>query len=145
MYLCVCTIFLSKNGTVKMNLKNFLKSSILIGFEKNNHLCKVNIPKILRNIGTDSSVFQIHVIWDQSSWTTRLLFFFLGLFLIRVIIRASLIAPLVKNLPALQETPVQFLGREDPLEKDTPGFLPGESRGQRSLAGYSPWGRKSQT
>jgi len=27
----------------------------------------------------------------------------------------------------------------------TPGFLPGESHGQRSLAGYSPWGHKSQT
>ena len=24
----------------------------------------------------------------------------------------------------------------------TPGFLPGESHGQRSLVGYSPWGRK---
>ena len=24
----------------------------------------------------------------------------------------------------------------------TPAFLPGESRGQRSLAGYSPWGDK---
>ena len=32
--------------------------------------------------------------------------------------RASLIAPLVKNLPAVQETQVQFLGREDPLERD---------------------------
>ena len=30
---------------------------------------------------------------------------------------ASLIAQLVKNLPAMQETPVQFLGQEDPLEK----------------------------
>ena len=30
---------------------------------------------------------------------------------------ASLIAQLVKKLPAMQETPVQFLGREDPLEK----------------------------
>ena len=29
----------------------------------------------------------------------------------------SLVAHLVKNLPAMQETPVQFLGREDPLEK----------------------------
>ena len=27
----------------------------------------------------------------------------------------------------------------------TPVFLPGESHRQRSLAGYSPWGRKSQT
>ena len=32
-------------------------------------------------------------------------------------LRASLIAQLVKNLPAIQETPVQFLGQEDPLEK----------------------------
>ena len=29
----------------------------------------------------------------------------------------SLIAQLVKNPPAMQETPVQFLGQEDPLEK----------------------------
>ena len=29
----------------------------------------------------------------------------------------SLIAQLVKNSPAMQKTPVQFLGREDPLEK----------------------------
>ena len=31
--------------------------------------------------------------------------------------RASLVAQLVKNLPAMQETPVWFLGWEDPLEK----------------------------
>ena len=31
--------------------------------------------------------------------------------------RASLIAQLVKNAPAMQETPVQFLDQEDPLEK----------------------------
>ena len=30
---------------------------------------------------------------------------------------ASLVAQLVKNLPAMQETPVRFLSREDPLEK----------------------------
>ena len=30
---------------------------------------------------------------------------------------ASLIAQLVKNSPAMQQTPVRFLGREDPLEK----------------------------
>ena len=28
-----------------------------------------------------------------------------------------LIAQLVKNLPAMKKTPVQFLGQEDPLEK----------------------------
>ena len=32
---------------------------------------------------------------------------------------ASLVAQLVKNLPARQETLVWFLGREDPLEKGT--------------------------
>ena len=31
--------------------------------------------------------------------------------------RASLVAQKVKNLPAMQETQVQSLGREDPLEK----------------------------
>ena len=39
----------------------------------------------------------------------------------------------------------QSLGREDPLEKEmepTPVFLSGESHGQRSLVGYSPWGHK---
>ena len=34
-----------------------------------------------------------------------------------VYIRASLIVQLVKNPPAMQETPVRFLGREDHLEK----------------------------
>ena len=51
----------------------------------------------------------------------------------------------VQNLLAMQVTPVHFLGPED-----SPGggsgnpriFLPGESHGQRSLAGYSPRGCK---
>ena len=30
---------------------------------------------------------------------------------------ASLVAQLVKNLPVMEETLFQFLGREDPLEK----------------------------
>ena len=57
---------------------------------------------------------------------------------------------MVKNLPAMQETWVQSLGREDPLEKGrrkwrrkwqpTPAFLPRESCGQRSLVGCGPWG-----
>ena len=32
-------------------------------------------------------------------------------------LQASLIVQLVKNLPAMQETSVQFLGLEDPLQK----------------------------
>ena len=34
-----------------------------------------------------------------------------------MVARASLIAQLVKNSPAMQETPVRFLGWGDPLEK----------------------------
>ena len=50
-----------------------------------------------------------------------------------------------RNLPTMRETQVQPLGQEDPLEKgmaSTPVFLPGESHGQKSLVGYSPWGCK---
>ena len=32
--------------------------------------------------------------------------------------KASLVTQAVKNLPAMWETRVHFLGREDPLEKD---------------------------
>ena len=61
---------------------------------------------------------------------------------------ASLVAQSVKNLLAMQETWVQFLDLEDPLEKGTattPVFWPGESHGQRSLASHSPWSHKSRT
>ena len=34
-----------------------------------------------------------------------------------IILRASWVAQLVKNLPTIQETPVRFLGWEDLLEK----------------------------
>ena len=61
--------------------------------------------------------------------------------------RASQVAPVVKNLP---------MNAADICELDpwvgkipcrrawqpTPVFLPGESHGQRSLEGYSPWGHK---
>ena len=30
---------------------------------------------------------------------------------------SSLVAQMVKNLPAMQETQIQFLGQEEPLEK----------------------------
>ena len=45
----------------------------------------------------------------------------------------------------IHETGVRSLGREDPLDKGMTtylSFLPGEFRGQRSLAVYSPWSRK---
>ena len=56
---------------------------------------------------------------------------------------ASRVAQMVKHLPAMQETWVQSLGQEEPLEKEwqpTPVFWPGISHGQKSMVGYSPWG-----
>ena len=57
----------------------------------------------------------------------------------------TLVAQTVRNQPAMQETWVQSLGLEDPLEKKMaipPLFLPGEFHGQKSLAACSPWGCK---
>ena len=54
---------------------------------------------------------------------------------------ASLVAQLVKNVPALQETWVRSLGWENPWRRErlpTPVFWPGEFHGQRNLAGYNP-------
>ena len=64
---------------------------------------------------------------------------------------AYLIAQTVKNLPAMWETWVLFLVREDPLEKERTSHssilawkIPGKefSKEQRSPAGYSTWDRK---
>ena len=55
------------------------------------------------------------------------------------------VAQMVKNLPATQETQVRSLGQEDTLEEEMAthsSIPPGEFRGQRSLAGYSPRGCK---
>ena len=57
----------------------------------------------------------------------------------------SLVVQMVKSLPVMQETWIQSLGQDDPLQKEllpTPVFLPGEFHGQRRLTGYSPWGHK---
>ena len=59
--------------------------------------------------------------------------------------RIFLVAQMVKNLPAKQETGFSpwvgkiFWRRE---WQSHPVFLPGKSHGQRSLVGYSSWGRK---
>ena len=57
-----------------------------------------------------------------------------------------MITPAVKGLPAnagVVRSQVWSLGREAPLEEGwqpTPVISPGESHGQRNLAGYSPQG-----
>ena len=56
-----------------------------------------------------------------------------------------LVARVVKRLSTMREARVQSLIREDPRRRkwqSTLVLLPGKSHGQRSLVGYSPWGRK---
>ena len=58
----------------------------------------------------------------------------------------SQVVLVVKNLPASSREPDSIsLGGKIPWRKKwqpTPVFLPGKSHGQRSLVGYSPWGRR---
>ena len=61
---------------------------------------------------------------------------------------ASLVIQMVKNLPAMQETQVQSVGQEDSLEKEMAthsSILAWRIPWTEELAGYSPWGCKSQT
>ena len=64
----------------------------------------------------------------------------------RTAVEASLKAHMEKNLPAMQETWVQSLGQQDSLEEGMGTHssilawkIPWT---ERSLMGYSPWGRK---
>ena len=59
----------------------------------------------------------------------------------------SLVAQMVKRLPIMQETQVQYnpwAGKTSWRRKrqPTPIFLPAKSHGWRSLVGYHPWGRR---
>lgn len=61
---------------------------------------------------------------------------------------ASQVALVGKNPPVMQETQEMWVwpvSQEDPWRKawqPSPVFSPGESHGQRSRAGYHPWGQK---
>ena len=62
-----------------------------------------------------------------------------------MVLLAFLMSQMVKNLPAVQETWVRSLGREDLLEKGMTthsSILAWRIRGQMSVVGYSPWGLK---
>ena len=59
-----------------------------------------------------------------------------------LMVRASHVAQLVKNLPAVQETWVRFLGWEDPLEKEVATHSSILAWKISWTEGCSPWGRK---
>ena len=59
--------------------------------------------------------------------------------------QASLVAQRVKNLPAMQETQIGSLGREDPPEKGMAthsSIVDWRILWTEGLVGYSPWGHK---
>ena len=49
---------------------------------------------------------------------------------------------MVRSLPEMEETRVQSLSQKSPLEKGMPTHSNILVQGQRSLQGYSSWGRK---
>ena len=60
---------------------------------------------------------------------------------------ASLVAQMVKRLPAMPETGFDPWVGKIPWRRKwqpTPVLLPGKFHGRKSLVGYSPWGRKEQ-
>ena len=112
-----------------------------------------------------SHTFEPKLIWIYGVDQVNILSTYCSLFLKepRVFFeQASLVAQMVKNLPAIWETQVQPLENPpDPLNPlnpldpwrflltlwrrewlSTPIFLPGEFHGQRSCTGHRPWSLK---
>ena len=108
-------------------------------------LCLWDSPGKNTGVGCHALLWGIFLIQGSSPHLLLLLYWQAGS-LPPVSSRASLAIQMVKNLPVIQETRVQFLDQEDPLEEGmvihSPVFLPERSHGQRSLADYSPQGCK---
>ena len=103
--------------------------------------CNCNAaPSIFACIHTKPKLIHLQLSHLSSSICNQAWFFFFpSLFRIPQMITISLIVQMIKNLPAMQETRVQSLDQEDPLERKwllTLVFLPGEFYGQGSLVGY---------
>ena len=75
-------------------------------------------------------------LWTPRRWDLGFVFWELGNSL--VCASLLLLCPMMWLCEAILVVYSQHL-------KATPVFLPGESQGQRSLAGYSPWGHESDT
>ena len=90
--------------------------------------------------------FRVLAIVNSAAMNIGVLISFWIMFFSRYMLRrASLVAHTVKNLPSVQETWIWSLVGKIPWRREwlpIPVLLPRQSRGQRSLAGYSPWGCK---
>ena len=63
----------------------------------------------------------------------------------KLVLWVFLVSQMVTNLPAMQDTQVQSLGQEDPLEKEMvthSSILAWKIHGEGSLGGSSSWGPK---
>ena len=110
-------------------------SSTLLMPSPAGYLRTVSFLKIPLASCTDKAWHQAHFEGENPQWAC-----YLSLPLL-----ASLVAQMVKRLPAMRETQDRSLGWEDPWRRKwqpTPVLLPGKFHEPRSLVGYSPWGRK---
>ena len=82
--------------------------------------------------------FQFHC-----SWTSFHVFWWVGFLFVKIGLPRWLSSKESTCNAGATEDRVRSLGQEDPWRRawqPTPVFLSGEFHGQRSLAGYSPWG-----
>ena len=92
-----------------------------------------------------SRYIYIYIYTHTHTHTHTYTYMYMCVYIYIYIYMASLVAHMVKNLSAVQETWVWSLGLENPLEKEVvthssiPIFLPG-SHGQRSLGGLQSMG-----
>ena len=100
------------------NLDNLLKSRD-ITLSTKVHLVKAMVFPVVM-YGCESWTLKKAEHWRINAfelWCWRRLIQYLSFYDRLYLAWASLIAQLVKNLPAMQETPVRVLGQEDPLKK----------------------------
>ena len=92
---------------------------------------------------------KIKATYNVTLWYTQFQYYYLYIYICVCIYRTSQVVLVVKD-PACQCRRHTRRGFDPCVGKipwrrarqPTPVFLPGESHGQRSLVGYSPWGCK---
>ena len=102
----------------------------------------LSVEKLFKLSGPKFSPFMRHK-WESSHQSVLRINWEYMLFTYSMF-GASLVAQMVKSPPAMWETWVWSLGWEDPLEEGvaTQYSCLKNLHGQRSLAGYNPWGSK---
>ena len=145
-----CWVILKWPETILLN-SELLSMYILLAKHTYFITLEENFPKWYFTDKTSLSLRIIPILL-QNYWETQIGFMQIKLFLFFILYTffiVSVLAQLVKNPPAVQETLVRFLGQEDPLVP-TPVFLgfPGGSAGKESACnagkpGFNSWTGKT--